>query len=252
MTQVIWWCNPFNDDLDALKTVIESKLVTHIMLYGRHATNADWRKELGILNTIILILNSTVKLIWCRWLWPYDASVSLDKFFDPAYYIEQIKQLRFEDREIGADFVALDVEAYGASNMKEWTKGVLTFSELNRLRRVREQAIREVGKVDYILPCGSEGSDKAYNPLAGFGEITISESTYYDSQERMDRINYPYDVMGAFVDVTPGDDPNRPRYTIGSLFLPRPRREHIFIYQENALAVAKELLAYGKKKGKPE
>jgi hypothetical protein len=138
---------------------------------------------------IEMVKKSDAKLIWCRDLWPYYANekIKLADFFDPNYYIREVNYLRSEGKQMEADFVALDIEPYGYSPMKRYmkSKDYLTFQQRSLLHQVIQDAIKRVGKVDFVLPAGVMDLRHPYNILSGLGENRITESTYYFNLNRL-------------------------------------------------------------------
>ncbi len=253
---VIWFHNAGADSIEALKAALASEIPNHVMIYARHRECFDWESMPNVLEAIQIVKDSPAKLIWSRNLWPYwdQIGIELGDFFNPAYYINEIRILRLEAKWIGVDFVALDIEAYGNSIMKRYLQGTdLITRERNRLQDTMATVTRITGQVDYVYPCGHLRPMQGWNVLAALGEKGISENTYYDNEDILNRIWYEYDIFGAYLNLVkerPGY-PTKPYYLVPTLFQMSHRwvdKKGLFLYprERSALEVAKELLAYSK------
>ncbi len=253
---IIWWHLAW-DDPAYLQNVIDSGLVTHIMINNAHRKDV-WPEnqtiKVNILKAIEMIRKVGIKIIWSRDLWPYEnqSGIELGDFFDSSYYIQEISFLKKEAAELGADFRSLDTEPYGTSPMKQYLKGdrtPLTPEQETELANAIQTAITAEGKVDFIYPAGSLDSSHPYNELAKLGNRKIAENTYYDEKIN---IPYSYEIFGAFVDYKPGDYSGHPLYTIQTIFNKSDgwiNKNGLFLYSQgdnNTIEVSKQLLAYSK------
>lgn len=255
---IIIWFHNFIDPPEAAKLAISSGLVSHVMIKYMHRADRDWRQNKTVVEAIRIVKQSETKLIWCRNTWSYYKvqDVRLEDFFDPNYYIKEIKNLRSEADEMGADFCALDLEAYAYSPMRRYTKGrdriMLTQSQWKKLEDAIAQTIKAVGKVDFTLGAGSINKTKPINVLSGLGGMRIAEGTYWSNEERLRRITYPYEIFGAYIN-TVREDKYHPGYwhfLVPEIFekshLWSGDKRGLFLYprEKEALALAKELVAY--------
>lgn len=257
---IIWFHNAGADSIEALKVALLSGIPNHVMIYYRYRGEVTrWQENpRQILQAIQLVKASSAKLIWSRCLWPYwdQSNIKPEDFFDPNYYINEIKILRAEAKRIGADFVALDIEAYGDSIMKapigrgDWLWG----DQLDIMQSMVDAVIQAVGQVDFIYPGGNARRPNApWNFLAVLGENRISEDTYYDNPERLALVTYPYEIFGAYVNIVKerAGYPDKPHFLVPEIFDRAELwsdKKGLFLYSKEGLAleVAKELLAYSK------
>ena len=256
---IIWFHNGVTDSPKALKLAVSSGLVSHVMIKYMHRADRDWHRNKAVVEAIRIVKQSEAKLIWCRNTWPYYKvqDVRLEDFFDPNYYIKEIKSLRKEADEMGADSCALDLEVYAYAPMKYYLKGRdrkrLTRDQWKELKDTIAKTIKTVGKVDFILGAGSIDKTRPINILSGLGEMRITEWTYWSNEERLHWINYPYEIFGAYIN-TVREDKNHPKlwhYLVPEIFEKSERwsdKKGLFLYpkEKNALAVAKDLVDYAK------
>jgi len=200
---VIWFHSVSSNSLESLRQALSSQLINHVLMLYMHRNDADWRSSEKALAAIDLVKESKAKLIWCRDLWPYYKlkDVQAEDLFDPNYYVTEVKQLRTEAEEMGADLVALDTEPYGDSPLKKYIKNkqAYTAGNFRTLTTTIESALKRLDKVDYVLPAGSTARLHPYNLLSQLGVNRISETTYYNRSDRVARIKYPFEIYGAYV-----------------------------------------------------
>ena len=253
---IIWFHNAGADSIEALKAALASEIPNHVMIYARHRECFDWEAMPNVLEAIQIVKDSPAKLIWSRCLWPYwdQSNIKPEDFFNPGYYVREIDLLQLEAEQIGADHFAFDTEPYGDSIMKRYLQGTdLTADEWDRLQDTMAIVTRIMGQVDYVYPCGHLRPMQGWNVLAALGEKGISENTYYDNEDILNRIWYEYDIFGAYLNLVkerPGY-PTKPYYLVPTLFQMSHRwvdKKGLFLYprERSALEVAKELLAYSK------
>lgn len=254
---IIIWFHNFIDPPEAAKLAISSGLVSHVMVKYMHRADRDWRQKKTVVEAIRIVKQSEAKLIWCRNLWPYYniGDVRAADFFDPNYYINEIKNLRMEADEMGADFCALDLEAYGSAPMKcytQWPDRIrLTQSQWKQLEDALAQAVETMGKVDFVLGAGSIDKTQPINVLSRLGKMRITGWTYWSNEERLDLITFEYEIFGAYIN-TVREDENHPKlkhYLVREIFEKSGRWSdkcglYLLPKEKNALAMAKELVAY--------
>jgi hypothetical protein len=255
---VIWFHSGACNSTESLDTALSSDLITHVLILHMHAADADWQKSPRVLRAIRTVKRSSAKLIWCRDLWPYykTSGVSRDAMFDPKYYIGEINRLRGEAKAMGADAVALDVEPYGHSPIKELLKSGRRFepAQLATLRDAVKQAVDRVGQVDYLLPAGSMNKAHPYNILAGLGKARISENTYYANEQTIRNIKYPYEVFGVHLSTARERtiNPQAPYFLVSDIFGRSDLwsdKNQLFLYStsKDSLGVARQLADYAGK-----
>ncbi len=255
---IIWFHSCNSNKLESLRHVLSSGLVTHALILYMHRADADWKTKPEVQKAIEMVKKSDVKLIWCRDLWPYynDKGIKLSDFYDPNYYIQEVNYLRFEGKQIGADFVALDTEPYGRSIMKHYLKNKKwpSAEEMKNLRMVVSRTVAVTGKVDFVLPAGSARPAHPYHALAGLGNFQISEYTYYDKKRRRNVVRWPNEIFGVYVNVSRENPrtPASPYFLVSDIF---ERSElwsdskGVFLYTDgrNQPAVAEALASYAKR-----
>lgn len=254
---IIIWYYSSSEDPDYLQNIIDSGLVTHIMISDMNRDLMDEsdyeNRTKNVLKAIEMIKESDVKIIWSRWLWPYYDTLDFETLFNSSYYAQEIRILRSEAEEKGIDFVALDIEPYGDSKFKSYLKfynETLTSEQLTDLENAVQTAVSIEGKVDFIYPAGGLSVSHPYSNLSKLGSLRIAENTYYDKLTYQS-IRYPYEIFGVHISDQPGNyTPGNPFYTVETLFNKSYRWENktgLFLYagsQQNKTKIAEQLLAY--------
>jgi hypothetical protein len=196
-----------------------------------------------------------VKVIWSRSIWPNHIidDVRLSDYFDPDYYINEIKILRKETEKLGADYTSLDMEPYAYCPMQKLWRNRFSLSPQQErlLTDAMDKVFAAVGQVDFIYPGGYVRSKHPANVFARLGKIRISTDTYYDNPDRLKLIKYPYDIFGLDVDTQRYNKhmPQLPFYLVSDIFERSELWSHkkgVFIYpnEHRALAVARALVEY--------
>jgi len=255
---VVWCHSGEQHDLDALRTVLQSPLITHVLINYRHIDDGNWHENEYVKVAIDIVKASNAKLIWGRSLWPWYAieNSTTEDLYDPCYYVKQIETVRAEAAEIGACMTAMDTEPYANSPIKKYVKGedrvYLIPRQLSMIQEAVQKATDKVGKVDIVFPAGSMVTVHIYNALSALGNNRVSEHTYYDNSDAIKNIKYPYEMFGVQLSITKEHEgyPSLPFYLPAEIF---ERRElwsgtkGLFIYTSNrdSLAVAEALVAYG-------
>jgi hypothetical protein len=257
---IIWHYSAYRDTLKSLELAISSDLITHVNVSGLlHRKDRNYKKNDKVLKAVKLIKDDNLKLIWTRWLWPGYAveQVKTEDLFNPDYYIGEIRKLKAEAEEVGADFVALDTEPYAHCPLKLYMKGKkrlrLTVRQSEQLENAIQQTIQKTGKIDFIYPAGSNRIRHPYNVIAKLGKNRVSEHTFYDNKKWLRNVKYPYEIFGAYLNTTKKNK----RYPHLPFYLPREifekshlwsEKKGVFLYprEKKALAVAKELVAYSR------
>lgn len=255
---IIWYYHVHKDKPIVLETALSSGLITHAMVKTMHRKDRDYRKNAKALEAIKIAKNSDAKFIWSRPLWPLQniKGSRAEDLFDPDYYIQEIDVLRAEANEVGADCVSLDVEAYNKVPVRKYTSGKvkLNTEEIKRLNLVMDKVVESVGKIDFVYPGGWSRRTHPFNMLGKLAKYRITEETYYNSKKRLKAVNYPYEIFGAFVNTSRKNEiyPQWPLYLIPEIFENShlwSNKKGLFLYPKdgNALAIAKELVAYSRK-----
>lgn len=259
---VIWHFRPADDSLESLELALSSGLINHVSIGAFHRKDAYalWRKrkEPDYRKPIEIARKYGAKTIWKRPLWPFYANkgISYETFFDVEYYIRELKILRDEVKEIGADFVAVDVEGYADSPLKAYLKNPdkwLSNREVERLKETVSIVVEKTGKVDFVWPSGWGNAEHAYVALAGLGENRVCESTYYANENRLRWLKQNYEIFGAYLNTTKENKkhPKLPYFLPDEIFKRSELWSHkkgVFLYPKegNAPAVAKALADYAR------
>lgn len=254
---IIWFHNGVTDTTEALNTALSSGMISHVIVKYMHRADADWRKKKSVIEAIEIVKKSPAKLIWSRNLWPYrnQKDIQIEDFFDPNYYIREIQSIRSEAREMGADSIALDIEAYADSIMKQYLTGMYKINAVQRdeLRGVVKEVVQAVGQVEFLYPGGHLRSAQGFNILARLGKNRIAEATFYSDEERLKRVKFEYEIFGAYLNVVRENKRHShlPYHLVPEIFEKSERwsgKKGLFLYpkEHKALEIAKELLAYSK------
>jgi hypothetical protein len=255
---IIWYHSGEQNDL-SLKTALSSGLITHVIIKWRNPADGLWHAKLNVREAIKTVKKSGAKLIWGRDLWArwIVKNAKAEDLFDTQYYIKQILLLRAEAKEMGADFVFLDTEAYGNSPMIPYMQHriKLTDQQHEQLEQVIEKVIQTTGKIDFIAPAGwlFPGHKHPYDVLAKLGRLRIAENTYYDNPEQTNAIKYPYEIFGVSLNTTKKHErsPHNPHFLASEIFERSQLwsgKKGVYLYTslENSLAIAEDLVAYSK------
>jgi len=256
---IIWHYHSIRDKPETLELALSSGLITHVMLGGTlHRKDRDFRRQTNALAALKVAKAFGVKIIWARPLWPLYAiqDSSAEDIFDRDYYVREIRMVRAEARQVGADYTALDSEAYGYSPTKKYLRGrnKLTAGQLARLKQVIAEVVQAVGKVDFALPAGVvQRPRQPSRYIAQIGRYRVSETTYYDNEKLMAKIDYPYEIFGAYLDIQKKNEkfPTLPFYLVPEIFEKSERWSRckgLFLYsrEHHAHAVAQQLVAYAR------
>lgn len=256
---LIWYHNVHRDSPRALRTAISSGLVSDVMIKCLNRKDFDFERERCAIEAVEIAREFGVGIIWSRAFWPaYKLAESrLEDLFDSKYYVNEIRIIRREGGAVGANSVALDVEAYGHSPIKRYMKGDERFSfrEAMRLKSVIDRVTKIVGKVDFLMPAGSNRVSHPYNCISSLANSRISEHTYYANEKILKSIKYPYEIFGVYLNTVKENpmSPRLPYYLVPEIFAKSylwSNKKGLFLYPKegNSLAVAKELVNYSKKK----
>lgn len=214
---IIWYQDPWRDP-NVVRQVLNHGLFSHVMLVGIHKfDNPPYHTKPFVKETIRLCKQKGVKVIWTRWLYP---GYKFEKFdnkdaFDAMYYVKQIRLLRQEARQIGADLVAFDAEPNAYATMKSLKHRKLSRDEFERMQNAIKKAVEMEGPVDFILPAGKSYTRHMYNATRYLGKYVVAEFTYYDRPISPGYSKIPYDIFGAFVSIRKEnkDHPHLPFFT---------------------------------------
>lgn len=244
---IIWFHSVSTNPLESLELALASGLITDVLMLYMHRFDADWQTSDKAQQAIGLVKASPARLIWCRDLWPYykTRDVKPKDIYDPNYYLREIRHLRSEAAAMGADAVALDIEPYGESPMKQVFKNARGRAAVKRpaLRDTMKQVLAQAEKVDYLLPGGSTEKSHPYNIMSVLGANRISESTYYNRVARLKRVHYPFEIFGAYVNVQSYNprSPTLPFFRISEIFELSEiwsNRKGVFLYTDGKSATA--------------
>lgn len=222
----IIWYHIWEFDTQILHDVIRSGIVTHVMISGndREAVPYD-RPE--ILEAMAICKAAGLKTIWSRHLWnSYGRLQYLEDTVDPATYIDAIDQITFEAEALGADYTAIDGEAYPGSPLDEYLHGDIPEETFRQMAEAISQAATQ-GKVDFAYPSGSYFRPWRINSLIGpLGRTRIGTSSFYDIPHKICKIDYPYNITGMYVRA----HTERPENGDAPFFLPYDAVERRFLW----------------------
>jgi len=210
------WSHHRDRDPAILYEVARSSVVTHVMIRGSDRVAHPFDDPI-VLEEIDICRRAGLKVIWSRHLWNnWGDFQTLEDTLDPSFYTMAVAQVRSEAAALGADFTAMDCEAYGNAPLDDYLGSDLPPDDFTAISAAIHEATAQ-GQVDFVLPSGSQGRplhpNNLYPPL---GRIRISKS-YWDAPSKNCRITYPYDVFGAYIQPTT----ERPDMGLFPYFLPQ-------------------------------
>ncbi len=230
---IIWHHNLIRDTKESLKTALSSGLINHVSIgetlnrrdfdYRTNRLVAGLPQDLvtskKVREAVAIVKRSGAKVIWMRWLWPgYEIEgIRFEDIFDPNYYIEEIRNIRAEAKSVGADFTAIDTEPYGYFPFKSEFRKRCSDKDFNSIHQAVKDATNKSGQVDFVLPSYGPFKNHIYNALVELGKWKIAEHTYFDIPAKIKDKKRPYDVMGAYLDITKHND----KYPTAPCFTPR-------------------------------
>lgn len=250
---IIWYQDPWRDP-NIVEAVLSNGIFNHVMLVGLHKfDNPPYYKKPFVLETVRLCRQKGAKVIWTRWLYP---GYRFERFknedaFDPMYYVSQIRELRKEAHQMGADYVAFDAEPNAKATMKALKYRKLTDDEFERMSNAVKKAVAIEGQVDFILPAGKNYRNHMYNATRLLGKYVVAEYTYYDRPINPGYKKIPYDIFGAYVSVTKQNKkhPHLPFFTPKEILERQDLWAHkkgLFVYPGHAKVAAPLALEFSK------
>ncbi len=238
---VIWSHNRQHDPA-ILREVIRSGIATHVLIRGGDRVVQAF-DDPGVMEAIAICRSAGLEVIWSRHLWNnFREFQTLEDVFDPAFYASAIAQVQAEGAALGADFTAMDCEAYRNAPLDDFLANILTPDDFEAMGAATTQAAGG-GQVDFVMPSGFHGrpmhANNLYQPL---GRNRIAQSTYWDMPHKNCRISYPYDVFGAFI--RPRTE--RPEMGLVPYFLPYDivQRRYLWSQEDGAPGMVNGLLFY--------
>jgi hypothetical protein len=225
-----------------LGEVLATGVITHVLIGGGDRA-ADPPDDAQVREVIRVAGLHGVSLIWSRHLWNnwFDFP-TMDDVFDPDFYAAAVAQIRQEAAGLGIPLTAIDCEVYSQNPLYNYFLQDLSDDAYQRMdTAIRQAATR--GRVDYVLPSGSNGRPKLhlslYHPIA---VSRICTATYYDYPEKNCKIDHPYEVFGAYVNTTT----ERPDNPLRPYFLPHDllRRRYLWSAADGAMGGVNGLFIY--------
>lgn len=204
---IIWCYTAYKDSHESLEVVLSTGLITHVFIHGWHRVDEIhyYKKKPDFYAPVKIAKKYGVKSIWIRSLWPFWANegISYATLFDTDYYLREIRILREEAKEIGADFVGLDVEAYGRSPLVYFftAGGKVGREELKQLDNTLKEVVSKTGKLDFITPAGWHNWEHSWVHLARLANNRITACTYYDHKKRLRTLKQDYEIFGAYLNL---------------------------------------------------
>jgi len=250
---IIWHYRTQRHSVDSLRYAISSGLITHVN-FSVGSRTSDTLRKTATREAIEMVRKANVKVILTRSLW---SGLNTDRgdIFRPGFYIKEIRRLRAEAKEVGADFAGLDTEPWGRTPIVPFFKGKgkLSIEERQLLKDTIAKVVETCGKVDFLWPAGALRQGSPYNIIAELGEMRIAESTYFNNEKTIKSIKYPYEIFGAYVNtVRKRENGSGSPYFLVSDIFEKSRlwsgKKGLFLYpkERKVLAVAKALVSYSK------
>lgn len=247
---IIWWGGLWGD-YETLQSAVSSRIFSHVMLAGLHEFDRpDYFTHDNFKKALKLCKEKKVKIIWTRCLYPgyHLSNFRLEDVFDSQYYIQRIREIREEAKQMGVDLVAFDAEPYANCPVKALKKDKLSEDEFRQITDAIDTAIGIVGQVNFVMPAKSPLPRYLYNATSSLGKFVIAEHTYYDIPAKIKDVRRPYDIFGAYVKIVKENkkNPKQPYFTPQEILQRQELWSHkkgLFIYpgsRENAAAVALE------------
>ena len=242
---VIWPYRCRHDTLESVQTAWDSGLITAVAIFGGNRITSSTLYTTSTKQTCRWCREHGVPMILIRGLFPVrrNTNTTTGALVDPEFYKQEVLILQREASNLGAAWCGFDTEPYGDTPIRNYIKGGSYYSRTQEaLIAAIEDAVGDVGPIDYVLPAGANNPEHPYRALAGLGGEVITEHSYYRDAPS---VTYPWDIPGMFVDVV--DDGNR--YTVAEVFGSHAHLwadTGVFLWQENALAVARALKELGR------
>lgn len=186
-------------DPNILEDALSSGQITHVFLFGGDFVEQAF-DDPEVLNAIRICREYGAQVIWSRQLWHnFHEFQGMDEVFDPEFYIAAIEQVQGEATALGADYTALDCEAYSNVPLDDYLSNPIPPADYERMSQAITLAAAGA-HVDFVIPSGSHGAAYHPNNLYGLlGRTRIASSTYYDAPHKNCRITYEYEIFAAFV-----------------------------------------------------
>ena len=203
---IVWFHNIATTKPKVLEKAISNGIVSHVLLLYLHPLDAPLKGPalVKVREAVEVCKKYKTKIIWCRTLWPtYKVEdIRKDSFFSPNYYITAIEQVKLEAKNIEADFTAIDTEPYGYFPFKSEFRKAWSDKDFNAVVQAIKEATAKEGQVDFVLPSYGPFKNHIYNALVELGKWKIAEHTYFDIPAKIKDKKRPYDVLGAYVNIS--------------------------------------------------
>jgi hypothetical protein len=215
---IIWFHNAPVHKPATLEKALSSGIITHVWILFLNPQDAPLPKLNKARQAIKVCKKHNVEVIWARTLWPsYEVkNFRRHDMSDPNYYKSFIDTIRAEARILGADYTAVDTEPYALFPFKEIKMYPLRQEEFDVIKVAVDEAVAEKGQLDFVAPAGGALANHIYNPLSLLGRLRVAEHTYFDIPRKIKDKKRPYDVFGAYINVTK----QNPQYPKAPFFTP--------------------------------
>lgn len=251
---IIWFHNIATTKPKVLEKAIKNGIISHALLLYLHPLDSPIEGQVlkKVKKAVDVCKKYKVKIIWCRTLWPtYEVrGFRRSDFFDPRYYVEAIEKIRFEAKVIGVELTCVDNEPYGyfpfkSEFGKSWTK-----KNFNAITGAVKEAVSKTGQVDFVLPSYAAAvfPNHPYNALVELGKWKIAEHTYFDIPKKIMDKKRPYDVLGAYVNISKKNVkvPSAPFFTLEEILQRQELWAHkkglmLYPYEGNVEQIAEML-----------
>ena len=239
---IIWFHNAATTELNTLTKAVSNSIITHVWIIHLHPHDVKLQDILlQTLKAASICKKNGVKIIWARALWPSYEVKNLRKtiLFDSNYYKNFIDEILEEARIIGAEFTGVDTEPYAFFPYKDIKKIPLSRKEFIAVKQAVESAVSDKGKIDFLMPASGASPTHIYNALLPLAKLRIAEDTYYDIPSKLKEKNRPFDVFGAYVNVSKENPkyPKAPFFTLREILV---ERRNLWRHKEGLMLYPKE------------
>ncbi len=237
---IIWFHNVASTEARVLEKAVSSGIVTHVWVLYFHPVDAPLAGLKNVPKAVKICKKYNVKVIWARTLWPnYEVkNFRRADISDPNYYKNFIELIRAEARVLGADFTGVDAEPYGIFPFKEIGGKPLIPKEYYAVKQAVQKTIKEKGQLDFIMPAGGAFPYHMYEVVRDLAKLKIAEHTYYDIPKKITDKNRPYDVLGAYINVSKYNPnyPKAPFFTLHEIL----ERQQLWAHKHGLMLYPKE------------
>jgi len=214
---IIWMHNAPVHKPETLEKALSSGIITHVWVLFLNPQDAPLPMLDKVRQAIKVCKKYNVKVIWARTLWPsYEVqNFRRSDMADPNYYKKFIDTIRTEAQILGADYTTVDTEPYTYFPFMEIRDKPLSQEEFNAIKSAVDKAVAEKGQLDFLAPSCGYFPRHIYDAVKNLGKLKVAEHTYFDIPWKLKYEGWPYDIFGAYINVTKynEDHPRAPFFT---------------------------------------